>query len=69
MAKEGFYMIYVEDGNTPTHKHLDLYSAEREAKRLAEKTGREVYILATHTKIKLAKFIETRCEPPEPLPF
>lgn len=59
MENKGFYMIYVEGGNTPVYKHEKLTDANREAKRLAEITDKDVYILFATKKIKLNKFIET----------
>lgn len=40
-----FYMIFVENGNPPSYKHNDIFSAKTEAERLARKTGKRVYVL------------------------
>lgn len=38
-------MVYVEGGNSPTHKHETAESAQVEAARLTEKEGKTTYIL------------------------
>lgn len=43
MKQAGFYMIYVEGGNSPTYKHDSFESASKEAYRLAGTTGKEVF--------------------------
>lgn len=48
-----FYMIYVEDGNLPTFKHWSEESAIKEAKRLAEHTGKKAYVLLAITSVEL----------------
>ena len=45
MTQEPFFMIYVNGGNTPTHKHDTLENAEREAARLVGRTGNKAFIL------------------------
>lgn len=69
MAKEKFYMCFVEGGNTPAYKHTTLESATTEAKRLADVTGKEVYILEAKTSIKLNKYIIEDCQEEEVYPF
>ena len=63
-----FYMVYVEDGDTPTNKYTTHDSALTEAKVLAELTGKEVFILTTTTLVAIKKFdiIDLTCEE---LPF
>lgn len=51
-----FYMVFVEGGNNPTYKHETYESAEKEARRLAERTGAEAYILTAFQKIRMVKF-------------
>ena len=38
MAKEKFYMCYVEGGNSPTYKHFTLEGATTEAKLVSLST-------------------------------
>lgn len=40
--ENAFFMVFVEGGNTPAFKHPTLEDAEREAKRLAESTGKRL---------------------------
>jgi hypothetical protein len=41
-----FWMVFVEGGGSPTHRHATRQQAEAEAERLAEKTGRRAFVLA-----------------------
>ena len=51
-------MIFVEGGSSPTFKHTEYYNALDESKRLAEITGKEVFILKSITTVSLPpKFI------------
>ena len=45
-------MIYVEGGNAPTYKHETWESAAEEAKRLADKTEKKVFILQSVCSIE-----------------
>jgi hypothetical protein len=47
-----FYMVFVENGNSPTVKYQDEESAQKEAERLCVKTGRSAYVLKTTVLIK-----------------
>ena len=40
-----FFMVFVEGENTPTVQHDNLEKAEKEAKRLADKYGKKVFVL------------------------
>lgn len=40
-----FWMVYVEEENSPKVRHPSREGAEQEAKRLAIKTARPVYLL------------------------
>jgi len=68
MENRSFYMIYVEGGNAPAYKHETIESAKLEAQRLAEKTGKDVFILFATKKIKLNKFTEVELINPD-IPF
>lgn len=57
----GFYMLYAEGGGAPTYKHGTLSLAEEEAKRLAIKTGKEIFVLATVAKFKEETVKRTPC--------
>jgi hypothetical protein len=61
--KDRFYMIYVEDGNNPFVKHETLESAEKEAKRLAEKTKKKTWVLCTLKSYEVIQFQEKDCRP------
>lgn len=51
-----FFMVFVENGCTPTYKHSDFESAQTEAKRLTETTGKPTYVLQSVLKVELSKF-------------
>lgn len=58
MESQSFFMVFVEGEHSPTYKHSSIESAESEAKRLTEKTGKASYVLASIKSIKLPeKFI------------
>ena len=40
-----FFMVFVEGENTPTVQHDNLEKAKKEAKRLADKYGKKVFVL------------------------
>ena len=46
-SEMGFYMVFMEGGNTPAYKHTEKESAIKEAKRLAEKHRKKTYLLTT----------------------
>jgi len=48
MAKKEnkFWMCFVVGGKSPTFKHYNVLSAEVEAKRLCQVTGKKVYVLS-----------------------
>ena len=56
MKQQPFYMIYVEGGNAPTYKHETLESAQYEAKRLADKSDKKVYILCSVCSIERKQY-------------
>lgn len=73
-TEKGFYMVFMEGGNTPAYKHTEKESAIKEARRLAETHKRKTYLLATITsfeydciKVKEANPYDIRIE--EILPF
>lgn len=51
-----FYMIFLEDGNTPVYKHQNLESAVLEAKRLVKTTQKKAFILCSIKSIELEIF-------------
>lgn len=64
MEKEHpFYMVYVQGEHTPTYQHEELTSAENEAQRLTELTGKKAYVLATVKSYLIDKFKVTDCRP------
>ncbi|MBE6337656.1 MAG: hypothetical protein E7068_02490 [Lentimicrobiaceae bacterium] len=73
-TEKGFYMVFMEGGNTPAYKHAEKESAIKEARRLAETHKKKTYLLATVTsfeydciKIKEANPCDLRIE--DALPF
>lgn len=70
MDRQTFFMVYLQDGNTPTHRHATLNGAEEEAKRLAEQFGKKAWVLCALKSFEIVKFKETDCRPPiDDLPF
>ena len=70
MENQHFFMVYVEDNESPKYKHATLVGAENEAKRLAELTGKKVFVLTTLKKIYVEKFkIEDARPDIDDLPF
>jgi hypothetical protein len=53
-----YWMCYLHNGNTPTHKHLTREAAEAEARRLVERFNRPVDILQALHRIAPAKRYE-----------
>lgn len=54
--KETFYMVYVQDGNTPTYKHSSIEDAEKEAKRLAKQLNKKAFVLCSLKSFELNEF-------------
>lgn len=52
MESEDFYMLYREGGLNPVKKHFTYEEAQEEAKRIAQKESRKVYILKTCAKVE-----------------
>ena len=67
--KEVFYMVYMENGITPTYKHSTIEGAEAEAKRLSKLHGRETYVLCSLKSYSLVEFNIEDCRPDIDLPF
>lgn len=70
--KEDFFlMVYVEGEHTPTYKHNDLASAEKEAKRLAETLNKKAFVLCSIKSFEVNKFTVRDCRPVlgDDLPF
>jgi len=64
-----FYMVFVDGGNSPSHKHENSYSANAEAERLAMLTRKRTYVLGTITSFSVQKVVQTECCVSETLPF
>lgn len=63
-----FFMCYVEGANSPTVKHEDLQTALHEAKKLADKTEKEVFILKAVKSVSSVKYVVDDLKN-QPLPF
>ncbi|MDR3272776.1 MAG: hypothetical protein LBT29_04785, partial [Flavobacteriaceae bacterium] len=59
---EFFYMVYVEGEGATTYKHESKEKAEKEAKRLSEKLGKEAYILESIASILCEKDINIKVD-------
>lgn len=69
MVNQSFFMVYVENGSTPTYKHETLASAEEEAKRLSKKLGQKAFVLCTLKSFQITEFTINDCRPELELPF
>ncbi len=70
MQNPSFFMVYVEDGRTPTYRHETLISAETEAKRLSKQLGKKAFVLCSLKSFELQEFKVTDCRPDvDDLPF
>lgn len=49
--EDTFYMVYNPDGYCPRKKHPTYEDAENEAKRLAQKEDKPIYVLKTCKKV------------------
>jgi len=64
-----FFMVFVENENTPTHKHFSLNDAEIEAKRLSKLLKKKAYVLATIKSLEINEFTIEDMRPDDELPF
>lgn len=70
MSNQHFFMVYVQGGNTPSHRHATLQGAEEEAKRLSRTLKKKAFVLCTLKSFELVEFKEEDCRPVETdLPF
>jgi hypothetical protein len=68
--KNKFYMVYVDNSNSPTYKHESIESAETEARRLSKELNRKAYVLATTKSFEFDSFKVENCIPEDSdLPF
>jgi hypothetical protein len=51
-----FFMVLLENERTPTYKHSNIVSAEKEAKRLAEVHNRKAYVLCAIKSFEKVQF-------------
>jgi len=70
MTKKSFFMVYLEDGGTPTVQYEDLLKAEKEAMRLSEKYMKKAFVLATLKSYTTLRYEIQDCRPEDSnLPF
>ena len=70
MQGEVFFMVYLENENTPIVKHQSLESAELEAKRLSKKFGKKAFVLCSLKSFEIVEFKIEDCRPSvDDLPF
>lgn len=60
-----FYMCWIEGESTPVLKNYDLDLAEIEAKILAKKTNKKVFILSTFKTVEIQEFTVLDARPSE----
>jgi hypothetical protein len=61
MAKEVFFMVYLENERTPTYKHANIESAEMEAKRLSKVFGKKAFVLCSLKSFEIVEFKVQDC--------
>ncbi|MFC0305156.1 hypothetical protein ACFSTI_20875 [Rhizorhabdus histidinilytica] len=65
-----FYVVWCEDGASPTRKHDREYQAEQEAKRLSrENPGKKFCVLAPVTRIVTQQTVIERFDASDDIPF
>ena len=70
MNNQHFFMVYLENENTPTFRHSTISGAETEAKRLSKQFQKKAYVLCTLKSFEIVEFIEKDCRPDiNDLPF
>lgn len=67
--KKGFYMIYVEGCATPTYKHQNIDSAQKEAERLSTLYKKKAYILGAIKSVENVQFNVVELSLNDDLPF
>ena len=68
--KETFFMVYVQNGDSPTYKHDSIESAEKEAKRLAKLLNKKAFVLTTLKSFEINEYTINDCRPENSdLPF
>lgn len=64
---EKFWMVYLENGNSPTFRHSSVEAARQEAERLTRQTGRRAFVLESKQAVELSeppvKWADTDKEP------
>lgn len=56
----GAFMVFVEGGGSPQMKHGTYHAAEAEAKRLAQKLGRDARVLKVMAEVAVQQRTETK---------
>jgi len=70
MSKEVFFMVYLENERTPAYKHINMESAEMEAKRLSKVYGKKAFVLCSLKSFEIVEFKIEDCRPKiDDLPF
>ncbi len=63
MAKDSFFMVYLQGERTPAFQHTSLPSAENEAKRLAKEHKKKAYVLCSIKSFEVSEFQVENCIP------
>jgi hypothetical protein len=61
--EEGFYMVFLEGGNTPAVKHEGLQKAKQEAIRLTLLHGKKAYVLESVQSFEVTQVTVKDCKP------
>lgn len=70
MENQHFFMVFLENENTPTYRHATLDGAEQEAKRLSKLYGKKAYVLCSLKSFEIVEFKIEDCRPAiDDLPF
>jgi len=70
MKNQCFFMVYLQDGQTPTFRHSTIDGAEQEAKRLSKQFGKKAWVLCSLKSFEIVEFKVEDCRPEiDDLPF
>ena len=70
MTNQHFFMVFLENQRTPTHRHATLDGAEKEAQRLSKQYGLKAFVLCSLKSFQVNEFTIKDCRPDiDELPF
>jgi hypothetical protein len=64
-----YYLVYVENENSPNFKHYTIESAIKEAKRLCKLTNKKTFVFIPYIAFEINEFTQTNFDTENHLPF